>query len=198
MIVELMGLPGSGKSFFAKELGKESNWTYISFKNKREVFKYFLLGILNNPIFFIAGFWFARKVLTDRYLFWNCYVVKYAKFAAAKRAPTEHAVIDEGAHQNVISYSRFYENTDFIKRYFTHCPRPDKLIVLAPPNTLLEIRWQKRIEAAHPTTTTISELQRKKMKTAFSFFLEFAGNCSDVVVCTDKTDNFEIKRIILN
>src|SRR3989344_4218701 len=100
MIIEFVGLPGSGKSTFAKRLAEHGSWKLVSVSGRAELVFYNVLFLFWHPISFVQGiswFWRYRGLRELWYTkFANLFLVHNAKYMKARRYP--RAIIDQGHH----------------------------------------------------------------------------------------------------
>src|SRR3989338_1735816 len=120
MIIELIGLPGAGKTTFAKHLAEGGEWSLVKVGGKSELLFYNALFLLFRHI--------GRREL--RYTkFVNLFLVHNAKYMKAGKYP--RAVIDQGHHQNVIALFDERVADGVIDRYAHSLPKPDLLVFFA-------------------------------------------------------------------
>lgn len=144
MLIELYGLPGSGKTTLAKKLIKDSDWQIVKIKNRLELLFLNWLFLIKHPIkFFVTLFY----VITNShswsmfyYKFMNCFLHHNAKYQKAKRY--KKAILDQGYFQNILSVFEKPLSADFLKKYIRFLLLPDRLIILDVP--FLEILKKKK------------------------------------------------------
>ena len=127
MIVELVGLPGSGKSTFARALEKEGKWIRARISNRGELVYFGALFLIRHPISACAQLVWLVRYRGQQSLWYtkfvNLFLVHNAKFMKASLAPW--AIIDQGHLQNVMSLFDTPVEKEVILRYLTAFPRPD-------------------------------------------------------------------------
>lgn len=133
MIVELVGLPGGGKSTFARRLVEDGEWKIVNVSGRTELVFYNALFLLGHPILFTQGLiWFCRYRGSRElwYMkFMNLFLVHNAKYMKAQIKAKEYprAIIDQGHHQNAISLFDTRVADDLIDHYVKILPKPDLL-----------------------------------------------------------------------
>lgn len=146
MIVELCGLPASGKSTFARELARHNVFTRIKIKRKSELLWFNVLFFLRYPIFFIKTLLCITKNAPSRTILYakimNVLLHHNAKYVKAKKYT--HSVIDEGHMQNVISLFETRLTKALVMKYVTGLPAVDKVILFDLPEQLLDQRVNER------------------------------------------------------
>jgi len=135
MIIELFGLPASGKTTFAGELSKKEGWVIIKIKNRRELVWYNLKFLINNPANFLILFWYALKNMGPTNLIYykmmNFFFDVNARFEKAKQYPK--AVLDQGYFQNILSLFEYVLSERELISYAKIIPKPDEIIILNIP-----------------------------------------------------------------
>jgi glycosyltransferase involved in cell wall biosynthesis len=146
MIVELVGLPGSGKTTFAKRLAERESWKLITISRSYELFLYNALFLLRHPISFARGLWWLCRYRGVRELWYtkfvNLFLVHNAKYMKAARCP--RAIIDQGHHQNIISLFDTRVADDTIDEYRRILPKPDLLCFFLADEETREKRLAER------------------------------------------------------
>ena len=146
MIIELVGLPGSGKSTFAKKLVQESGWQIVRTQGVIDILWNNLCFALRHPVFFGRGlmgifrFRGARELWYTKFI--NLFLVHNAKYMKASRLP--RAIIDQGHHQNVISLFDKPESIESIRSYILTLPPPDVLLVFVAEKGVRAERLRSR------------------------------------------------------
>lgn len=135
MIIELVGLPGSGKTTFAKRLAERDGWTLVSVRGRGEILFFNLLFFLRHPLVFVRTLLPLIRYCGRRELWYmkfvNLFLVHNAKYMKAARYP--RAVIDQGHHQNVISLFDERVPDEIIGQYARILPKPDLLLFFVTP-----------------------------------------------------------------
>jgi len=133
MIIELYGLPGSGKTSLAKKIVGETDFEIIKIKSKKELLYFNFLFLVKHPIkFFKLLFFVISNSLSSSKLFYyklmNCFFDYNAKYQKALRC--KFSIIDQGYFQNIISVFNKEISPKFLKKYIKFFILPDKLIIL--------------------------------------------------------------------
>jgi hypothetical protein len=133
MIVELYGLPASGKSTLARKMAEDEGYIVVKAGNKAELLFYNLLFFIKHPLRAAVTFYYLIINSKSRQLFYykfmNTFLHTNAKYQKALRH--EKAVLDQGYFQNVISVfeSRLTERE--MLQYLRFVLFPDKLIIFS-------------------------------------------------------------------
>ncbi len=129
MIVELVGLPGSGKTTFARRLTESEGWVLVSIGGPTELLFYNALFLLHHPMKFLCGLRWLSSHRGHRQLWYlkfvNLFLVHNAKYMKAGRY--SRAVIDQGHHQNIISLFDTRVTDALLDSYAQSLPKPDLL-----------------------------------------------------------------------
>ena len=145
MTVELVGLPGVGKSTIAKALTK-NGWEIIQADSRSELLWYNLVFLLYHPIrfFLLLGYIFAHaNSFSEWYLlFMNNFLHVNAKYIKAKKY--EKAIIDQGYTQNIVSFFTKPADTQAINQYLNTVLKPDLVILLTAPQEIRKKRLRQR------------------------------------------------------
>ncbi len=145
MIIELFGLPGSGKTTLSRGLAQDGRFELIKIRNKKDLLFYNFLFLIKHPIkFFVTLFYvISNSSLKDFYYkFTNCFLHQNAKYQKALKA--KNAVLDQGYFQNFLSiFERPISAASAIK-YFKYLLFPDKLIILDLSVDALQSRLTSR------------------------------------------------------
>ena len=146
MVIELVGLPGSGKTTFAKKLEKEGGWTRVRVTGAGEILRYNFLFVLFHPVStFSQLVWFARYA-GDRSLwytkFMNLFLVHNAKFMKARSI--DRAIVDQGHLQNIISLFGRAVEKERVASYVRILPKPDHALIFTVSSEIAEKRMKER------------------------------------------------------
>ena len=145
MIVELVGLPGAGKTTFAKRLVAEG-FVRVDIADKAEIIALNLLFALRYPVTFLCTL-FALLRHLGRPSRWtlkiaSLFLAHNAKYMKAGRYA--RAVIDQGHHQNVVALFDDSISERELHRYVALLPKPDVLVLFDVPKAEREARMEKR------------------------------------------------------
>jgi hypothetical protein len=145
MIIELYGLPGSGKTTLSKNLSSFKDFKLVKIENNTELVFFSLLSLLRHPIVFLYTFYLvtvnSSSVGMFYYKFMNILLHRNAKHM--KAFFYKSSVIDEGFSQNILS---IYEKTiskKELKRIVSLSPKPNTLVVFNIDSNILENRVKK-------------------------------------------------------
>jgi len=145
MLVELAGLPGAGKTTFAKRLVTEG-YTLVHIENRSELLRYNLLFAALHPVTFIRTLlWLCGNLGSRnrwRLKFANLFLVHNAKYM--KAGQFTRAVIDQGHHQNVLSLFDTAIAKEKLRRYIAILPKPDMLVLFDVSKGEREERMKER------------------------------------------------------
>lgn len=141
-VVEVFGLPGSGKTTYAKDL-ESQGYERIKIRTKGELIKYNLIFLFHYPYKFIVGLgYLIRYAGRPRWWYYklmNLFFQHNAKFIKAQQFA--RSVIDQGHFQNLLSLFDHEKSATKLKKYVTHLPKPSELVIL----TLDKGERQKRL-----------------------------------------------------
>ena len=131
MIIELYGLPGSGKTNLTKEIVKKTDFRIIKIYKKTELIFYNFLFLIKHPIkFFTLLFYLIlnSKNFKGFYSkFMNSFLHCNAKYQKSLRYSS--AVLDEGYFINIISIFEKEIDSESLKKYLKFLLWPDVLVV---------------------------------------------------------------------
>lgn len=172
MIVELVGLPGSGKSTYAKTLASEGKWKIIKIRGRAELLGYNLLFLLRHPIYFLTGLYTFFLYCGAPTLWWtkftNLFLVHNAKYM--KASSERYAIIDQGHFQNVLSLFDTTQELERIRAYVARLPTPDLLCFFVVDKEVREERMRTR--GVSPRTSMDALLRDEWMQAGEAHFEE--------------------------
>ena len=129
-IIELFGLPASGKSTYAKEL-EAKGYKRIKIRTRWDLIRYNWRFFCLWPNKFFASFYYlVRYAGQSRWWYYklmNLFFQHNAKWAAATTYP--RAVLDQGHFQNILSLFDHQVSSNLIKKYTKTFPIPSELII---------------------------------------------------------------------
>lgn len=137
MIIELYGLPGSGKTSLAREFARKTDFKTSKINRKTELFFYNFLFLIKHPVKFAVTLFYL--VLNSKGLkmfyskFMNSFLHLNAKYQ--KALGCDKAILDEGYFTNIISIFEREINSKFLKKYLKFLLRPDVLVVFDNANS---------------------------------------------------------------
>ncbi|MEK7118427.1 MAG: glycosyltransferase [Patescibacteria group bacterium] len=186
MIVELVGLPGSGKTTFAKRLSEREGWSVVSIAFRSELVFYNALFFFQHPVDFLRGLlWLCRycgfwKLWYTK--FTNLFLVHNATYMKARKYP--RAIIDQGHHQNVISLFDRIVADDVIDRYVRFLPKPDILCFFIADD---ETRTKRLAERGYGARGELDENYREAWEEARSIHFEHFYVSRATLPCVTET-----------
>ncbi len=131
MIIELYGLPGQGKTTFAKRLQAEAGYKIIKIRSRFALYIYNILFLAKYPVKFFGLLYFIFKSSPCNVkIIWhkinNTFLHYNAKHLKSKKC--QRAIIDQGYFQNFISVFEQELDDGLIAKYLKFVLFPDVLI----------------------------------------------------------------------
>jgi glycosyltransferase involved in cell wall biosynthesis len=186
MIVELVGLPGAGKTTLAKRLSAEDYFTLVTVNGKFELIALNLIFFFVHPINFFRQLQFLVRYRGNSSLwytkFMNLFLVHNAKFI--KAGQYERAVIDQGHHQNIISLFDVVLPFEIIRSYEKVLPKPD-LIVFVLADT--ETRTKRLLERGYGVRPGQKEEDRRAWEGARETHFEYLFASRNEIACATES-----------
>lgn len=146
MIIELYGLPGTGKTTVAKRIAERTDFKIVVIKNKRELAWLNTLFFLKHPTRFFMLLWYiavnSHGPRMFYYKFMNSFLLNNAK--QQKALHFKNALIDQGYFQNIISVFEAPLTHEILKRYTKLFLFPDMLLFFSAPSFTREQRAIQR------------------------------------------------------
>jgi len=146
MIIELCGLPGSGKTTIAKKIEQETSYKIIKIENKKELLYYNFLFFLKYPVKFFSLFFYVCKNSESWKEFYlklmNTFFHHNAKYQKALRF--NRAIIDQGYFQNFLSVFNKAIDSKLFHKYLKLILHPDKLYIIKINPRERENRLERR------------------------------------------------------
>lgn len=140
MIIELYGLPGSGKSTWARSVAREHAVPVVHVRTLPEVLFYASWYVVRHPLrscvllFFV--FRFGATPFLTYFKFMNVFLQYNAKRMKAERMGCD-CILDQGHHQAVVSLFERVVSVTVLERLLKYVPAPDILLIFDTP---LEVR----------------------------------------------------------
>jgi broad-specificity NMP kinase len=132
MIIELYGLPGSGKTTLAETISRARDLPIVRIENRREILLYNFLFLMAHPVKYLVSFGYlvrgSANLKMFNFKFLSFFLNRNAKYQKAQESPS--AVIDEGHIQNMISFFEAPVSEKQLRTCLKYAPMPDLLIVL--------------------------------------------------------------------
>jgi glycosyltransferase involved in cell wall biosynthesis len=146
MVIELVGLPGAGKSTFARKLAEDKRFVIVAPTGKMPLLWWNLRFFLRFPMRSVVLAYFLLRYLGPRSYAYekitNLFFVHNAKYMKARTV--DRAIIDQGHHQAVVSLFESIQDIEIIRRFLRYIPKPDLLIVFDIPHNIREERMGRR------------------------------------------------------
>ena len=145
MIVELYGLPASGKSTFARSLAARGA-TRIRVRSRAALLWYNLRFFFRSPLRFLRALWWALasggSPALRYYKLMN--LLQYNARWEKARGVDGVAVLDQGHRQNVVTFFDEPLSEARMRRFVALFPQVDRLLVFDPPRSEREGRLAGR------------------------------------------------------
>ncbi len=143
MIIELFGLPATGKTTIAKILHQEGDFQHVKIRGPIEIIWFNLLFCLKHPL---VAFQIFTQVYKSPRHFFNFFLYRNAKYEKALKYKA--AVIDEGLFQNLLSVLEKPVDRDRLLTLAQNLPKPDLLVIV-------EISTEERQQRIHRRGTLV-------------------------------------------
>lgn len=146
MLIELSGLPGSGKSTFAKQIAGTSGLPIISVSGKFPIVYWNLRYLIRHPVLFFRFLFIVLRNLAPEGMqyekFVNLFLVANAKYAKAESLGG--GIIDQGHYQSVVSLFETNILTEGLNSFAKSLPTPHRLLFFAYPKNIRDARMTER------------------------------------------------------
>ncbi|MEA1963173.1 MAG: AAA family ATPase [Patescibacteria group bacterium] len=146
MLIELYGLPGSGKTTLAKIIAKEKGYKIIKIRSKRELFFYNLIFLFKYPYKFFVQLFYLISNSNNLKIFYfklmNTFLDYNAKYQKAKKY--KNAILDQGYFLNAFALFDSAVSKEKMKKYLSCLLKPDLLVILDIPFSLSLERAKNR------------------------------------------------------
>lgn len=190
MIIELCGLPSSGKTTLVKKLEETKLFFIIKVNNKKPVIINFLRYFLRRPTETFRATWWAIMSADSFSHFWNTLFFRYAKYELAQKNSSLTQVIDEGPCQNIYSYAKTMYDIKLIKSRLDKMPKVDSLILLAIPESLRQQNLIKRVKLFPHMKNMRTPVKEKQMLGTHQMLLELLKNYPNCYVAASVDEAF--------
>jgi len=195
MIIELFGLPGSGKTSLARTLAQEPGFEVIKIRSKKELVFYNLVFFVRNPFRFLRLLGWVLGNIGHRKLFYlkimNAFFNDNAKYEKARRY--SRAILDQGYFQNVLSLFEGELDKEKLKDYIKIIPKPDWLFILDLPPEERERRIKERgFFSREKMDEKYLEGWRKVLSRNYQLFFDILPDLSIKYVVLDGGETSEI------
>ncbi|MCK5510806.1 AAA family ATPase [Candidatus Parcubacteria bacterium] len=194
MLIELYGLPGSGKTTFAREITKERGYKIIKIRSKRELFFYNLIFLFKYPykffvqLFYLAGNSDNLKIFYFKLM--NTFLDYNAKYQKAKKF--ENAILDQGYFLNVFAIFENKQTCEKMEKYLSYLLKPDLLIILDIPFSVSMERTKNRGYFAREDFSNEYKIKwQEAMKKNNRIFLNMINSIKINYVKVDETNNIQ-------
>ncbi|MEK7613559.1 MAG: glycosyltransferase [Patescibacteria group bacterium] len=145
MIVELFGLPASGKTTLAKQW-EHQGWTRVRLRSRRAIFFYFSLFFFHHPLKTIRLFFlilrFTGGIARGYLKITNLFFYNLALYQKATRY--KKVVLDQGPHQILLSLFEHEQSSQTLESVTRLLPRPSMLLVLSTDEKTRAVRLAER------------------------------------------------------
>ena len=186
MIIELVGLPGAGKTTFAKQLCEDKKHTLVRINGRSELLYYNLLFLFAHPYSWCAQLvWLFRhkgKPSLWYTKFTNLFLVHNAKYMKARQF--RRAIIDQGHHQNILSLFDEVVDEKIINAYLRILPKPDLLCFLLVDDETRATRLHSR---GYDTRDEEDESYRRAWEEAYTAHFEYLYISRNTLSCLLET-----------
>jgi len=186
MIIELVGLPGAGKTTFAKQLCEDKKHTLVRINGRSELLYYNLLFLFAHPYSWCAQLvWLFRhkgKPSLWYTKFTNLFLVHNAKYMKARQF--RRAIIDQGHHQNILSLFDEVVDEKIINAYLCILPKPDLLCFLLVDDETRATRLHSR---GYDTRDEEDESYRRAWEKAYTTHFEHLYIARNTLSCLVET-----------
>lgn len=180
MIVELFGLPGSGKTTLARKLEAEKGFKIIKINNRKELLYFNFIHFFKYPVGSSVNLFFILKNSPNMKLFYykfmNFFMDINARYEKARFC--DKAVLDQGYFQNILSVFENPITIDLLKIYLKYLPKPDKLIIIdTSPEEALNRTQERGYYARERFGKDYVENWRETVLWNYNLFKKEASNC---------------------
>jgi thymidylate kinase len=131
MVIEFVGLPGTGKSTTARAL-EAFGFERMRITSKRELLMLNVMFFFKYPCACVRLFFtiVRTSIVHGRFypLFMNAFLDTQGRIIKAQRTHGRHAIVDQGYLQGLLSMSYHALTEDGVRQYMLHFPKPDMII----------------------------------------------------------------------
>ena len=191
MVIELYGLPASGKTTIVRRLAQEKEGRAVEIQSVREALFLFGTFFLRHPraaVFLLRFYGKQRRAAGSIRHFYNTVVYRCAKWEKARREEKGESIflLDEGLLQNLLSLPlRILEERE-AARFIKNIPTGNCVITLALPERVRRTRHAAR--TAQRGKGNFSSPPEEVMKKNFSLSLSVLRNLPHVVVVSSEQE----------
>lgn len=169
MIIELFGLPASGKTTLSKTWEKEG-WVRVRLNSRLEIVSFFLLFCFSHPFRAFKACWFVLRFSGDaRLTYLKIANLLMYNFALWQKARTiSKAALDQGPFQMLLSLFEYEQPPETLAALIRIVPKSDLIVVL---NTPSEVRASRLVErGTTPRAEYGSEASERLLRVAKAHF----------------------------
>ncbi|MFH1744874.1 MAG: AAA family ATPase [bacterium] len=146
MIIEIYGLPGSGKTTAAKRIADSCGYEIIKIRKKSELVFYNFLFLIKHPVrFFVLLYYvfrFSSSLKEFYFKLMNTFFDYNAKYQKALKK--KNAILDQNYFTNIFAVFTKPVDAEVLTKYLKYVLCPDKLIIMNIDKDIREKRVMER------------------------------------------------------